>query len=258
MNSVEKYDFDIVEVIKTSFKMTDGFKATFWAMSFLFGIAFLILFFLLSFILVPGFSVNTMSTPEFAEKSQYVVFILLPLVALSTTILEMTSLAHTRGEDVSVGSLNYYTKFFWRLTIVIFVITLFKYAIDEIALASGIDWLSVVASIITFIATILFYFSYMLIADKDVGAIESLKLSFFGVIHNFWKIALVFIFFYGISFASNLLLGSEFIASMPLMGFVFSLVFMIVVIWFLPAMFIGTSGLLYRIIFDGVELDSSR
>ncbi|MDD5359556.1 MAG: hypothetical protein PHI79_00315 [Sulfurovaceae bacterium] len=257
VNNVEKYDFDIMELIKTSFRMTKGFKGAFWATTFIFALIFAALFYLVTHLFFPNFTAETMQTHEFAMKSQYIMLILLPIVTSFLVLLQMMSLQHARGEDIIIRNIFSDIKIIWRLLFVAFIFFIPNIIIDYIfgfaLLVSEINFLTVIKSAISWAIAIVSYFSFMLIVDKNIGAIEAIKLSFMSIKQKIWKIFAVYLFFYGIFFIYPFL---DQTIILPQFSFLISVVVLICMIWFYPAMIIGTNGLLYRIMFDGMKLNS--
>lgn len=256
VNNVEKYDFDIMELIKTSFRMTKGFKGAFWATTFIFTLIFLILFYSVSHMFFSDFTMEIIKTQEFAMKSQYIMLILLPVSTLFLVIFQIMSLQHARGEEIIVRNIFSDIKIIWRLLFVAFIFFIpnivIDYIFDFVLLPSQINFLTVVKSTINWAVAIVSYFSFMLIVDKNIGAIEAIKLSFMSIKQKIWKIFAVYLFFYGILFI-YLFLDQ---AILPQFSLLLSVVVLIGMIWFLPAMIIGTNGLLYRMMFDGMKLNS--
>ncbi len=236
-NSIEKYNFDIVEVVKTSFKMIDGFKGTFWSSFGVLLVSILAAAFLIGFIfLLLGIE------PE-ATKN-VIQFILLPISAPLAVGLYMISTKYTRGESVSYKNTTDYFPSMWKLAFAALLVIIIPLLVSGLILTIGmllaneiITPIFTIITIILFIAlTISYMFTPQLMVDKNLGIWKAMETSRKAIFQHIFKILGLFIAFAVIVLISAIPFG-------------------IGLIWTVPAMHIGTYGLLYRIIFDDVELD---
>lgn len=257
MSIIAKCDSNVINIIRTSFKMTKGFKGTFWGMYIAVGLISITMLLAVAYIYFPNFTTETMQTQEFMAKFKYTSILFLPVTALLITGMEMVSLRYTRGEEVSVKNIFDYTKSIWNLTLIAFIIFVIRqiviYIFNITTLTLQMDWLATVGIAIGWIINIIFLFSYMLVIDKRVGAIEAMKLSFIAVKKNLCIVLSIGIFF--ILLLSVIVFSSLLMSISPSLGFILGLAGLLGIIWIAPAMFISLFGLLYRMIFDGVEID---
>jgi len=249
-NSVAKYDFNIMEVLKTSYKMSKGFKGTFLGMSIMSGIIILAILFPIIYFIFPNFTIELIETQEFMDKFEYIKILLLPIFTIFSAGIQMVVLRYTRGEEVSIKNMFDYFNLILKLTLLAFSIFAIQFVVEyilDLAFVSENHAIAIVKSIIISFVNILFIFSYILLIDKNIGVVDAMKLSFVAVKQNLWKIAILYFLFIFSAFAYNYI---------NLLSPIFSLIFLIAMIWIIPTMFILFYGLLYRIIFDGVELQS--
>jgi hypothetical protein len=239
-NSIEKYDFDIVEVIKTSFKMIHGFKGTFWSSFVILLVSILAAAFLIGFIfLLLGIE------PE-ATKN-VIQFILLPISAPLAVGLYMISTKYTRGESVSYKNTTDYFPSMWKLAFAALTVIIIPLVAAVLILTMGMllaneiitPIFTVIAIILFVVLTISYMFTPQLMVDKNLGIWEAMETSRKSIFHHIFKILGLLVVFAIVVLISAIPFG-------------------IGLIWAIPAMHIGTYGLLYRIIFDDVELDISK
>lgn len=243
MNSIEKYDFNIVDVIKTSFKMTDGFKGKFWA-SFgaMMGIIFIFAIVFTAVSLLVGMNQDT--------AGNLANIIMLPIIVPIAAGLFMMTANYTRGESVSYKNIFDYFGSMWKLLgaylltmVAVLVPILLLVFLAPMLAESGSKLLAslalLVMALLVLVATISYMFAPQLLVDKNLTIWQAMESSRKATWQHLFKIIGLFLLF------SVILL----ISAIP---------FGIGLIWTLPAMYIGTYGLLYRIMYDGVELDSSK
>lgn len=240
MNSVEQYDFNVIDVIKTSFKITDGFKSKFWSsLILMIGIMFLFLIVYTIITTIVGIS------PEMAGNLGNI--IMLPIIVPITAGLYMISAKYARGESVNYKNLFDYFGSMWKLVgiylltvlFVVFPIILVGFLIGPIDV-SNFNLVNIIVLLVLLLilltATITYMFAPQLLVDKNLTIWQAMETSRKATWQHLCKII-------GLFFLFSIIL---IISSIP---------FGIGLIWTLPAMYIGTYGLLYRIMFDGVELD---
>jgi hypothetical protein len=237
-NSVSNYDFDIIEIIKTSFKMTNGFKGIFWSSLGILLVSILVAAFLIGFI----FLILSID-PE--ETGNIIQFILLPITAPLAAGLYMISTKYTRGDSVSYKNTTDYFPNMWKLAFAAMLVMIIPILSAVLILTAGMLFANeIITPVFTIIAIAIFatlaiayMFTPQLIVDKNLNIWEAMETSRKAIFQHIFKILGLFIAFTVIVLISAIPFG-------------------IGLIWAIPAMHIGTYGLLYRIMFDGVELNS--
>lgn len=216
IEDISEYNFSIIEMIKGGFARIEGVKLTF-VLAFLIYMAIaIVLNILLSFIFPSPADDPNILNQQIAGILSYPV-----LIPLLVGIM-MLAIKHSRGEDIHYRSMFDYYHMVGRLSlagILIYILTLIGFLL---LVLPGI-YLSVA-----------YVFALPLIADKGMDAWEAMEFSRKAVTKNWFKVFALMLFlilFFGLG---ALALG-------------------IGLIWAIPLMFVTLYGLLYPLIFDGVE-----
>ncbi|MDD5360047.1 MAG: hypothetical protein PHI79_04300 [Sulfurovaceae bacterium] len=221
------YDFDIGEVIRDAYELTNGVKLTFF-LSFLFyvfvimGVSFLV------GLVYPGFAED--------KISQAVLQLVISVLAIPMIVgIQMLALKHTRGEDIEFKDIfNYYNKtlklFFASLLVAIFIyIPLILFAI--LAVVAKIPVIIILSIFPILYIALSYTYTTQLIADKDLKIWDAMELSRKAVKRHWLK-------FFGLGF----MLGIIYLIGALALG--------IGLIWAIPLVMIAMSGIVYRKAFD--------
>jgi len=237
-NTIRPYDFNIIDIIKTGFQYTKGFKATAWKLAIILAVITYVLY-QVTGLLLPSAEVNS---EQFKENMLIFGFLSIPISAPLMTGFYMTIIAYLRGENVSYKSIFKYYPIIWTLSLAsLFVHTINK-SIFFITNTIG-DYLHLELVVLAYVLSasigIIYIFTLPLIADKELKIWDAMELSRKAVFSHFFKI--IFLYF------SLMIIMA--ISAIPL-G--------IGMIWTVPMIFITFYGLLYRVMFDGVSYDNEK
>ncbi len=217
-NNIPEYDFDIIEMIKAGWNRIEGVKGLFLAAFVVYvGVSIIVQLTLSSFFPSP---------PPPAEPNllnqQIVTILSYPVLMPLIVGVIMLAIHYSRGETIAFQSIfNYY-----HLT-------------GKLALAGLLIYIMTVIGFVLLILpgiylSIAYVFTLPLIADKGMGVWDAMELSRKAVTKHWFK---VFGLFFLLSFMMTL--GA--------------LTLGIGLIWAVPLLFVTLYGLLYPLIFDGVE-----
>ncbi|RLA68272.1 MAG: hypothetical protein DRQ78_01470 [Epsilonproteobacteria bacterium] len=218
--NIEEYDFSVIEVIKKGFSRINGVKGTFIAAFVIYIIVAIVLQVVLSFI----FPIQTNIPTEPNNLNQLITTIigfpvLMPLLAGIT----MLAINHSRGKDIAFASIFNYYHLAGKLSLA----TIAMYVMMFLGFL-----LFIIPGIYLMIA---YVFMTPLIVDKGMNVWEAMETSRKAVTKHWFKV-------FGLSFMLGMIM---------LMGAIF---FGIGLIWAIPLMFVTLHGILYPLIFDGVEI----
>jgi uncharacterized membrane protein len=216
--NIPEYDFSIIEMIKEGFRRIEGVKQPF-IIAFLIYIAVAIAAHTVLSLFFP-------SPPPPAEPNilneQIVGILSYPILIPLIVGIMMLAVKHSRGENIELKSIFDYYHIIGHLSlagILIYIMTLLGFL------------LFIVPGIYLSIA---YVFTLPLIADKGMNVWEAMEFSRKAVTKNWFKV-------FGLMFLLGLIFGLGVLT----MG--------IGLIWAIPLMFVTLYGLLYPLIFDGVE-----
>lgn len=228
-------NFNIIDMIKTSYTYTKGFKATAWMFVILIAIIMYIVYQIFGLFL-PNSEPNS---EQFQKNIQIIGFLAIPISAPFMTGIYMTIITYIRGEDVSYKSVFNYYSIMWKLSLAsLFVHTINKsifFGISTIGEYLHLE-LVILAYIVSMAIGIIYLFTLPLIADKGLKIWDAMELSRKAVFSHFFSIIILYILLAIVMILSAIPLG-------------------IGMIWTMPMFFIAFYGLLYRVIFDGVSYD---
>lgn len=228
-------NFNIIDIIKTSYQYTKGFKATAWKLIIIMAVITYVLYQAVGLFL-PDTEVNT---EQFQKNMLIYGFLAIPISAPLMTGFYMTIISYLRGENVSYKSIFKYYSIMWKLSLA----SLFVHTINK-SIFFGITTLSdylhleliVLAYVLSASIGIIYIFTLPLIADKELKIWDAMELSRKAVFSHFFKIIFLYLSLMIIMGISVIPLG-------------------IGMIWTVPMIFIGFYGLLYRMMFDGIRYD---
>ncbi|OHD85702.1 hypothetical protein [Sulfuricurvum sp. RIFCSPLOWO2_12_FULL_43_24] len=229
-------NFNIIDIIKTGFQYTNGFKATAWKVIFILAVIMYLLYTLI-WLIFPDLKPYS---EQVKESFNIVDFIAIPVIAPLMTGFDMIIINYLRGKNVSYKSIFQYYPIMWKLSLA----SLFVYLIQEvISLITNLvgnylhlKWFLIMSYILSMIITIIYMFTLPLIADKGLKIWDAMELSRKSVFAHFFSIIILYILLVIVMILSAIPLG-------------------IGMIWTVPMMFIAFYGLLYRMMFDGVSYD---
>jgi len=217
--NIPEYDFDIIEIIKKGFISIEGVKGTY--------VAAFAMYIIVAIILQVIWGIFFPSSPPPAEPNllnqQIVTILSYPVLMPLMTGIIMLAINYSRGESIEFKSIfNYY------------------HLAGKLALAGLMTYIMTVIGFVLLILpgiylSIAYIFTLPLIADKGMDVWEAMELSRKSVTKHWFKV-------FGLFFLLSLIMG---------LG---TLVFGIGLIWAVPLMFITLYGLLYPLIFDGIEV----
>ncbi len=217
-SNIPEYDFNIIEVIKEGFRRIEGVKGTFLAAFALYIFVAIILQILLGFIFP---SPPAPAEPNYLNQ-QIVTILSYPVLMPLMLGMIMLAINHSRGEQIEYRSIfNYYhlTGTLSFAAILIYIMTVIGFVL---LILPGI-YLSIA-----------YVFTLPLIADKNMTVWEAMEFSRKSVTKHWFKV-------FGLLFLLSLMMA------------VGTLALGIGLIWAVPLMFVTLYGLLYPLIFDGVE-----
>jgi hypothetical protein len=218
LENIPEYDFDIIEVIKEGFRRIEGVKGTFLAAFALYIFVAIILQILLGFIFP---SPPAPAEPNYLNQ-QIVTILSYPVLMPLMIGIIMLAINHSRGEQIEYRSIfNYYhlTGTLSLAAILIYIMTVIGFLL---LILPGI-YLSIA-----------YVFTLPLIVDKNMTVWKAMEFSRKTVTKHWFKV-------FAVIFLLSLIFG------------VGALAFGIGLIWAIPLMFVTLYGLLYPLIFDGVE-----
>ena len=213
---IPDYDFSIIDMIKEGFRRIDGVKMTF-VLAFLIYMAIAIVVYTVLGFIFPSSQAN----PNLLNE-QITTILSYPVLIPVITGIMMLAVKYSRGEIPELKSIFDYYPMIWHLSlagVLVYLMTLIGFVL---LILPGI------------FLSIAFMFTMPLIADKGLGAWEAMEFSRKAVTKQWFKV-----------FGLTLLLGLIIVAGALVLG--------IGLIWAIPLMFVTTYGLLYPLVFDGVE-----
>jgi hypothetical protein len=219
VKNIPEYDFDIVEMIKAGFNRIEGVKGIFLA-------AFAV-YVIISIIVQIVLGTFFPSPPPPAEPNylnQMIVTILSYPVLMPLIVgIIMLAIHYSRGERLAFQSIFSYYHLTGRLSLAALLIYIMTVIGFVLLILPGI-YLSIA-----------YIFTLPLIADKGMDVWEAMELSRKTVTKHWFKVFGLFLLLSIIMTLGALALG-------------------IGLIWAVPLLFVTLYGLLYPLIFDGVEI----
>ena len=217
--NIPEYDFDIIEMIKVGFNRIEGVKGIFLAAFVVYVVVAIILQIILG-IFFP--SPPAPAQPNLLNQ-QIVTILSYPVLMPLIVGIIMLAINYSRGENIEFKSIfNYY------------------HLMGKLALASILIYIMTVIGFILLILpgiylSIAYIFTLPLIADKGMDVWAAMELSRKVVTKHWFKV-------FGLFFLLSIIMA---------LG---ALTLGIGLIWAVPLMFVTLYGLLYPLIFDGVEI----
>jgi uncharacterized membrane protein len=215
---IPEYDFDIIEMIKEGFRRIEGVKGTFLAA---FGV-----YVLIAIVIHIVLSIFFPSPPPPAEPNylnqQIVTILSYPVLMPLIVGIIMLAINYSRGESLEFKSIFNYYHLVGKLALAGLLMYMLTFIGVLLLLLPGI-YLSVA-----------YIFTLPLIADKGMDVWEAMEYSRKTVTKKWFKV-------FGLLFLLGLIFG---------LG---ALAFGIGLIWAVPLMFVTLYGLLYPLMFDGVD-----
>lgn len=219
VKNIPEYDFDIIEIIKKGFSRIEGVKGIFFA-------AFAV-YVIISIIVQIVLGIFFPSPPAPAEPNllnqQIVTILSYPVLMPLIVGIMMLAIHYSRGEHIVFQSIfNYY------------------HLVGKLALAGLLIYIMTVIGFVLLVLpgiylSIAYIFTLPLIADKGMDVWEAMELSRKTVTKHWFKVFGLFLLLSIIMTLGALALG-------------------IGLIWAVPLLFVTLYGLLYPLIFDGVEI----
>ncbi|GEM_PF-640094 len=235
-NNLHNHNFNIFDIIKTSYNYTKGFKAIAWKLVIILAIITYVMY-QATILFLPNAEVNS---EQFKQNMLIFGFISIPISAPLMTGFYMTIITYLRGENVSYKSIFKYYSIMWTLSLAsLFVHTINKsifFSINTIGDYLHIEWFVILGYIVSACIGIIYIFTLPLIADKGLKIWDAMELSRKAVFSHFLKIIFLYLSLAIIMLISVIPIG-------------------IGMIWTVPMFFIAFYGSLYRVIFDGVSYD---
>ena len=219
VTNIPEYDFDIIELIKEGFRRIEGVKGTFVIAFVLYIFAAIVLQIILGFIFP---SPPAPAEPNYINQ-QIVTILSYPVLMPLMVGIIMLAINHSRGEQIDYRSIfNYYhlTGTLSLAAILIYIMTVIGFLL---LILPGI-YLSIA-----------YVFTLPLIVDKNMNVWEAMEFSRKTVTKHWFKV-------FALMFLLSLIMGVGILA----LG--------IGLIWAVPLMFVTLYGLLYPLIFDGIEI----
>ena len=220
VTNIPEYDFDIIELIKEGFRRIEGVKGTFVIAFVLYIFAAIVLQIILGFIFP---SPPAPAEPNYINQ-QIVTILSYPVLMPLMVGIIMLAINHSRGEQIDYRSIfNYYhlTGTLSLAAILIYIMTVIGFLL---LILPGI-YLSIA-----------YVFTLPLIVDKNMNVWEAMEFSRKTVTKHWFKV-------FALMFLLSLIMGVGILA----LG--------IGLIWAVPLMFVTLYGLLYPLIFDGVDFN---
>lgn len=229
-------NFNIIDMIKTSYHYTKGFKTTAWIFVMFIAIIMYIVYQVFGLFL-PTAEINS---EQFQKNIQIIGFLAIPISAPLMTGIYMTIITYLRGENVSYKSVFKYFPIIWNLSLA----SLFIHTINK-SIFIGVNTIGeylhlelvILAYIFSMSVGIIYFFTLPLIADKGLKIWDAMELSRKAVSAHFFKITFLYL-------------------SLVIIVVISAIPFGIGIIWTMPMIFIGLYGLLYRVMFDGVDYNN--
>jgi len=218
--NIPEYDFDIIETIKEGFRRIEGVKGTFVTAFVLYIFVAIVLQIILGFIFP---SPPAPAEPNYINQ-QIVTILSYPVLMPLMIGIIMLAINHSRGEEIDYRSIfNYYhlTGTLSLAAILIYIMTVLGFVL---LILPGI-YLSIA-----------YVFTLPLIVDKNMNVWEAMEFSRKSVTKHWFKV-------FALMFLLSLIMGVGILA----LG--------IGLIWAVPLMFVTLYGLLYPLIFDGVDFN---
>ena len=217
--NIPEYDFDIVELMKEGFKRIEGVKGIFLAAFIVYVVASIIVQIILGIFFPsppPPAQPNLLNQQIVAILSYPV---LMPLIAG----IMMLAINYARGERITFNAIFSYYSLMGKLALAALLIYIMTVIGFVLLVLPGI-YLSIA-----------YIFTLPLIADRGMGVWEAMELSRKAVTKHWFKV-------FGLFFLLTLIMA---------MG---ALALGIGLIWAVPLLFVTLYGLLYPLIFDGIEI----
>lgn len=237
--TIHNYDFNIIDIIKTGFKFTKGFKAIAWKLMIIYAIVAYSIY-LICWLFLPSAELNS---EQFQQNFKIIGFISIPILAPLMAGFDMTIINYLRGKDVSYKSIFNYYNIIWELSLaslsVHFINTVVSFIVNAIGIYLNLAWFNKLALILSITIAVIYMFTLPLIADKRLKIWDAMELSRKAVFAHFFKIIILYLFLILIMTVSAIPLG-------------------IGLIWTLPMILIVFYALLYRIMFDGVDYNNEE
>ncbi len=219
VKNIPEYDFDILEMIKAGFNRIEGVKGIF--------LAAFVVYVVISIIVQIVLGTFFPSPPPPAEPNylnQMIVTILSYPVLMPLIVgIIMLAIHYSRGERLAFQSIFHYYHLTGRLSLAALLIYILTVIGFVLLILPGI-YLSIA-----------YVFTLPLIADKGMDVWEAMELSRKTVTKHWFKV-------FGLFFLLSLIMALGALA----LG--------IGLIWAVPLLFVTLYGLLYPLIFDGVEI----
>lgn len=217
--NIPEYDFDIIEMIKEGFNRIEGVKGVF--------LAAFVVYIVVAIIVQMILGIFFPSPPPPAQPNllnqQIVTILSYPVLMPLIVGVIMLAINYSRGERIEFKSIfNYY------------------HLMGKLALAGIIIYIMTIIGFVLLVLpgiylSIAYVFTLPLIADKGMDVWEAMELSRKAVTQHWFKV-------FGLFLLLSIMMG---------LG---ALVFGIGLIWAVPLLFVTLYGLLYPLIFDGVEV----
>lgn len=217
--NIPEYDFDIIEMIKEGFNRIEGVKGVF--------LAAFVVYIVVAIIVQMILGIFFPSPPPPAQPNllnqQIVTILSYPVLMPLIVGVIMLAINYSRGERIEFKSIfNYY------------------HLMGKLALAGIIIYIMTIIGFVLLVLpgiylSIAYVFTLPLIADKGMDVWEAMELSRKAVTKHWFKV-------FGLFLLLSIMMG---------LG---ALVFGIGLIWAVPLLFVTLYGLLYPLIFDGVEV----
>jgi len=217
--NIPEYDFDIIGIIKEGFGRTEGVKGVFLA-AFTMYVIITVVFQIILGIFFP--SPVPPAEPNLLNQ-QIVTILSYPVVMPIMAGIVMLAINYSRGQNTGFKSIfNYY------------------HLMGKLALASILIYVMTLVGFVLLVLpgiylTIAYFFTIPLIVDKGMDVWDAMELSRKAVTKHWFKVAGLFS-----------LLGLFMALGALVLG--------IGLIWAVPLLFVTLYGLLYPLIFDGVEV----
>lgn len=244
---IYRSSFNIINIIKTSYRYTKGFKLTIWKIAITWGVIFFILYKFTGLFLPDTERLILLDTEMYAEqlKQNMMIFgfVSTPIFAPLTTGVIMTIISYLRDEYVSYKSIFKYYSNIWILSLASLIVhsinKIVFFFINTIGDYLHLAWTTVLAYALSAIVGIMYIFTLPLIVDKELKIWEAMELSRKAVFSHFFSIVILYLLLSIILVISAIPLG-------------------IGIIWTVPMFLIAFYGLPYRTIFDGVCYDGEE
>ncbi len=217
--NIPEYDFDIIEIIKEGFNRIEGVKGTFLAAF----VAYVIVAIIIQMILGIFFPSPPSPAQPNLLNQQIVTILSYPILMPLIVGVIMLAINYSRGEHIEFKFIFNYYNLMGKLAfagILIYIMTIIGFVL---LILPGI-YLSIA-----------YVFTLPLIADKGMDVWEAMELSRKSVTKHWFKV-------FGLFFLLSLSMGLGVLT----LG--------IGLIWAVPLLFVTLYGLLYPLIFDGVEV----